>query len=245
MTDFDDMLGGDTPVVPLAPRRGRPTNAERAERAERLMATERAKAEIRAASAGHTKVSEEQFLLPVTMNFLARVLHMDPMTVGKRLRGVKPAGEGSAGRKVYYFHEALPYLLKPKMDIAQYIRTLNPADLPNSINKVYWEAERIKNKVLIETGEAWNDQDVLAVLGRVFMMFKERIPLVTEGMRDEGLTDKQFSKLTEYMDQLQRDLHESLMDMPKERRTAPRRDEVQNTGDAPFGTYPIADDDSE
>ena len=189
---------------------------------------------MRAAVTGRTKIDEEEFLLPVSKNFLARVLHMDPMTVKKRLRGCKPAATfgGGGGREVYYFHEALPFLVKPKMDLGTYIKTLNPTDLPNSINKTFWEAEKIKNRVLIETGEAWHASDVLEILGVVFMMFKDRIPLITEGMREAGLTDAQFTKLQGFTDQLQTDLHGALVELPKERRTLPRRAGIV-TGDGP------------
>ncbi len=232
MAEFDDILGGGD--EPPRPKRGRPTNAERAERAERMIEQAAHQAELRAAVTGRTKIAEEEFLLPVSRNFLARVLHMDPMTVKKRLRGCKPAASfgGNAGRDVYYFHEALPFLVKPKMDLGTYIKTLNPADLPNSINKTFWEAERIKNKALIETGEAWHNSDVLEILGVVFMLFKNRLPLITEGMREAGLTDAQFSKLTGFVDKLQTDLHAALVDLPKQRRTLPRLAGIA-TGDGP------------
>ena len=246
MSDFDDLLGGgDEPTsATSAVRRGRPTNAEREARMAAALENERHQAEIRRAGKGETKVSEEEFLMPCSQNFLARVLRMDPMTVKKRLMSVKPAGTVGNGRPVYYFHEALPYLVKPKMDIGTYLKTLNPTDMPNSINKTFWEAERIKNKVLLETGEAWHDSDVLEILGVVFMMFKDRIPLITEGMRDLSLSDEQNTALQEFTDQLQKDLHEALVEMPKKRRTLPRLAGI-NPGDGPMadGFYDEADAD--
>jgi hypothetical protein len=228
-SQFDDLLGGDALAEPVRNRGGRPTNEERARRAEQALADAAHQAELRQAVTGRTKVSEEEFLLPVSRNFLGRVLHMDPMTVKKRLRGCKPAATfgGGSGREVYYFHEALPFLVKPKMDIATYLKTLNPTDMPASVNKTFWEAERIKNKVLIETGEAWHDGAVLDVLGRVFMLMKERIPIITEGMREAGLTDEQSAKLAEFADQMQKDLYEALVEQPKLYRTQPRRAELE------------------
>lgn len=236
--DLDDILGAPEPA-----RRGpgRPTNAERARMDAERIANKKLQTEIRLASTGRTKIPEEEFLLPVSMNFLGRVLHMDPMTVKKRLRSCKPAGVVGNGRPVYLFHEALPYLVKPKMDLATYIKTLNPTDMPNSINKTFWEAERIKNKVLIETGEAWDDAAVLDVLGTTFMMFKDRLPLILEGMREAGLTDEQFAKLQGYVDQLQTNLHENLVDLPKQRRTLARVARI-DPGDVPTGRED--DDDS-
>lgn len=229
MSEFDDLLGGDAPAADAPRRPGRPSNADRAARAEQALADAAHQAELRAAVTGRTKIAEEEFLLPVSRNFLARVLHMDPMTVKKRLRGCKPVASfgGNGGREVYYFHEALPFLVKPKMDLGTYLKTLNPTDMPPSINKVFWEAERIKNKVLIETGESWHDSSVLDVLGRVFMLIKERIPIITEGMREAGLTDEQAAKLTSYADRMQADLYAALVEQPKQHRTQPRRAELE------------------
>ncbi len=230
MSEFDDLLGGDdTPEEPVRRRPGRPTNEERQRRAERLLQEAAHQAELRQAVTGRTKISEEEFLLPVSKNFLARVLQMDPMTVKKRLRGCKPAATfgGGGGREVYYFHEALPFLVKPKMDIGTYLRTLNPTDMPASINKTFWEAERIKGRTLLESGELWHDGAVLDVLGRVFMLIKERIPIITEGMRSAGLTDEQAALLTGYADQMQSDLYEALVEDTKQHRTTSRRADLE------------------
>lgn len=243
MSDFDDLLGGDAPQpAPRVETRGRKTNAEREARIAAMQQAEAHQREIRLAGRGVTKISEEEFLLPVSQNFLARVLRMDPMTVKKRLHSCKPAGHVGSGRPVFYFHEALPFLVKPRMDLATYLKTLNPTDMPNSINKTFWEAERIKNKVLIETGEAWHDSDVLEVLGRVFMLFKDRIPLLTEGMREAGLTDEQFRRLQSYTDQLQGDLHEGLVELPVQRRTLARVARI-DPGDGPESGFQSDDED--
>lgn len=226
MSDFDDLLG-DCP----------PTPARAA--SEDILAMTVRRAEMRRAAKGDTKVKLEEFFLPVSQNFLARVLQMDSATVGKRLMHVAPAGV-VGDRKVYNFADAIAFLVKPKMDIATYLRTLNPAHMPNSINKVFWEAERIKNKTLIETGEAWPTPKVLETLGVVFMMIKDRIPLISEGMRDAGLADDQQAKLMEFLDQFQADLHGALVEMPLRRQTYSRQVEI-DPSDGPE----IRDDDDE
>lgn len=230
MSAFDDLLGGDEPVQELRRRGpGRPTNEERRLRAEQALADAAHQAELRQAVSGKTKIAEEEFLLPVSRNFLGRVLHMDPMTVKKRLRACKPVYQsgGATGREVYYFHEALPFLVKPKMDIGTYLKTLNPTDMPASINKTFWEAERIKGRTLLESGELWHDAAVLDVLGRVFMLIKERIPIITEGMRAAGLSEEQTAELMSYADQMQADLYAALVEEPKQHRSAPRRAELE------------------
>lgn len=218
ITDFDDVLGSSE----APPRRGRPTNEERERRRQEVAAQADFQAAVRNAGRGHGEFQAQDFFGLCTKNQIARLMHMDPMTLNARLEKCKPAGMVGSGRPVYYFHEVIPYIVKPKMDIGTYLKTLNPGDMPNSINKTFWEAERIKNKVLIETGEAWHDADVLEVLGSVFMLFKDRLPLITEGMREAGLTDEQFEKLQEFTDQLQKDLYAELVELPKKRQTRSR-----------------------
>lgn len=226
MSDFDDILGGG--LESERPKRsGRPTNEERARRAEQAMQDAAFQREVRMAGQGKGQFQPEDFFGLCSQNQIARLMHMDPMTVKRRLTSCKPAGYVGAGRPVYYFHDAIPHLVKPKMDIATYLKTLNPTDMPPSINKTFWEAERIKNKVLVETGEAWHDSAVLEVLGRVFMMIKDRIPIINEGMREAGLTDEQSNQLTGYTDQMQSDLYDALVEMPKQHQTLPRRSDIE------------------
>lgn len=248
MSEFDDLLGGgDSPSADEAPRarRGRPSNEEVARRmaeAERDAAFQR---EVRMAGQGKGQFKPEDFYGLCSQNQIARLMHMDPMTVKKRLERCPIAGTVGNNRPVYYFHQAIEYIVKPKMDLATYLKTLNPSDMPNAINKVFWEAERIKNKVLLETGEAWASADVLEVFGQVFMLFKDRIPIITEGMRDEGLSDEQYDSLVTYCDQLQADLHEKLVEMPAQRATPPRSASIDTTDKPKFmvsdGATPVVD----
>lgn len=176
---------------------------------------------------GHA-VDEKKFYMPVGVSFLAKVLRLNAETVQRRLRTVTPVGHAgtSQNRPLYDFASVVPYLVKPKMDIRTYLRSLNPADMPTNISKVFWEAERIRNKTLLETGEAWPTEKVLEVMGRVFMMIKDRIPLITEGMREEGITDDQMQKLQAACDQFQKDLHEALVELPQVSNTPSRIAEV-------------------
>lgn len=223
MEDFEALLRDDPPVDDDAFER------ERLKRRDEWYASQEGQRAIRKAVAGNMLVQEREFHMPVNQNFLTRVLGFgDTATVQKRLRKVKPVGYGSGGsrRPLYDFREALEHILKPKMDLATYIKTLNPGDLPNQINKAFWEAERTKNKTLIETGEAWPTSSVLQVLGQVFMMIKDRIPLITENMRDLGLTDSQSKELMAMCDQFREDLHKALIDLPKQQSTLSRVVEV-------------------
>lgn len=219
------------PIYPET-RPGAPDPAETvsAEKVNEFYRSVEGQRRVRASATGRgLDVPEREFFQPVGTSFLAKVLRLNQETVRNRLVNVTPvgsAGSGSQHRPLYDFASTVPYLIKPKMDIRTYLRSLNPADMPTNISKVFWEAERIRNKTLLETGEAWPTEKVLEVMGQVFMMIKDRMPLITEGMREEGLTDKQLEHLQAACDQFQRDLHEALVELPKVQVTPSRIAEV-------------------
>lgn len=180
------------------------------------------KVRMAATGRGH-EVNEKEFYMPVGVSFLAKVLRLNAETIQRRLRTVTPVGHAgtSQNRPLYDFASVVPYLIKPKMDIRTYLRSLNPADMPQNISKVFWEAERIRTKALIEAGEAWPTEQVLAVMSQANKMVNDRIPLLIEAMRDEGLTDDQLKKLEAACDQFRNDVHEAYVEFPKQQSTPP------------------------
>lgn len=207
--DFDDFL------EPPKRRVGRPTNAEReARRAEAAQNMEH-QAELRKAATGHHALTRVDFGTPVPQQFLADVLHMDPATVKKRLRRCKPAAVIS-NRPVWYFHEAIPFLVKPRMTAEEFARTLNKADLPPEINVAFWNAQRQRVKYKIEAQEAWETEDVLKVLGEVAMTIKDSLVMVVEELRNRAkLTDEQTAIVSECIDEIRTDMRKKLIELPQ------------------------------
>lgn len=160
---------------------------------------------------------------PVTQNFLAIVFDMDPATVKKRLLQVKPvrhAGTAKQPRALYDFKEAAAYLIEPKIDLDVYIRSIDAKDLPNHINKLYWEAKRGRLRYMLEANQAWRTEKVLDVFGTVFMLIKDSVQLWAEQMRDTvRLTDDQYARFRHMTDELQNNLHAELMQIPARQST--------------------------
>lgn len=217
MSDDLDALLGDTPA-PTGPKRGRPSNADRAARqAAEQPFTQR---ELAEATRGMTKIPLSDFKMPVGLNFLASVFNMDAATVRKRLLLAPTVGLGGGNRPIYDFKTAVEYLVKPKMDLTTYLATLNPAEMPNSINKAYWESRAIRLKFELAAGQAWATEDVLSVFGTVFMAIKERTKLWVEDLRESGaLDDEQLMKMGQRVDAFQAALHADLIDIPAKRKT--------------------------
>jgi len=207
--DFDDFL------EPPKRRVGRPTNAEREARRAAAEQDMQHQAELRKAATGHHALTRVDFGTPVPQQFLADVLHMDPATVKKRLRRCKPAAVIS-NRPVWYFHEAIQFLVKPKMNAEEFARSLNKADLPPEINVAFWNAQRQRVKYKIEAQEAWETEDVLKVLGEVAMTLKDSLTMVVEELRNRAkLTDEQTQIVSECVDEIRTEIRAKLVELPQ------------------------------
>jgi len=179
---------------------------------------------ISAASTGRYDLfTEKDFYQPVPVSFLSKVLRINAETVRKRLETVTPVAHAgvSQNRPMYDFASVVPHLVKSKMNLRTYLRSLNPADMPQNISKVFWEAERIRTKALVEAGEAWPTESVLQVMSQANKMVNDRIPLLIEAMREEGLSDDQMKKLEAACDQFRNDVHEAYVEFPKQQSTPP------------------------
>lgn len=251
--DIDDLIGGDKAAEPK--KRGRPpknlgVEAAKAKRRREIEAEYEARKEvlpiepietpdstdqqrleaIRQASVGRSFVEAGEIRRPVSKNWLAEALQMSSETVAKRLTNCPILGSTGGGRHVYDFKTAVRYLLPPLMDLGEYIQVLRPQDLPVELNKVFHEGMRQKLKYEHEAGESWSTESVLDVFGDVFMTIKDRTQLWTETLRERGgLNEKQYAMLTEMVDGLLNDLHESLVDMPNRRKTPNRLEELNST----------------
>lgn len=169
-----------------------------------------------------TFVDAGELKRPVTINFLAQVFDMDPATVKKRLLRLPPlATEGTekAPKYLYDFKAAVSYLLPPKMNIADYIKSLDPNKLPNHINKVFWEAQRTRLRFFVETGQAWATEDVFEGLGRFVMLTKDRALLVPEHLRETGAADEICEQVRELLEKFLADLHKELAELQTKRQT--------------------------
>lgn len=178
-------------------------------------------AALRAAVAGNSFVEAGVLMQPVTKNFLGKVFQMHPNTVTARL-ATCPIIEKRGTRELYDFRTAVSYLVPPKMDVEQYIRSLDAAKLPNHINKMFWEALTQRLKYMIAAGEAWATEDVLSLLGQISMTIKDRLQLWNEAMRERAkLSDDQMAMLSRMVDELQADIWKELVAIPAKRSSLP------------------------
>ena len=210
--ELDDLLG--TPQRPLKPARQR--RARNADNDPNL--TKLADGDLPATA---------EFKRPVGVTFLATIFDMTPAAVAKKLKGCEIIGWHDLGRHknqpLYDFKEAVAYLIPPKIDIAQWIRSQNAATLPNHINKTFWEAMNARQRFLVKARQLWHDEDVLEVLGRTAMMIREETRLWIENLPGKAdMTDEQYNSLSRNVSELLEQIHERLEVMPRDFATRPQ-----------------------
>lgn len=152
----------------------------------------------------------------VTAEWLAQAFRMDRRTINRRLHDCPFV----PGTELYDLPEAAGYIVQPKHSIEDFAKYMKKSDLPPELREAYWAAMLKQTKWMQEAGELWHTQDVFDVLGEAFKRLKNAILLMQNEIDDaEPLTVAQRAKLREMTDGLQRELHEQLVVMARERRT--------------------------
>ena len=91
----------------------------------------------------------------------------------------------------------------------EFIKQMNPRDLPERLRKEYWGARKLEQQVRREAGELWHSADVAKAFGEVLKLVKDTAILWTDTINEsKGLTPEQVDLL----DDLVRDLLQQIGD---------------------------------
>lgn len=157
----------------------------------------------------------------VSASWLAQVFGHDKNTIAKKLAAanIEVVGRRNGG-PLFRIPDAAAYLVKPKVDLVSYIKSLRPNDLPPMLNDAYWSAMIKRQKWEENAGDLWRTADVLEVFGDLAIMFKTTVNLwVEEVERLEGLSVDQRRVLTAQSDRLLEQVYALMVDAPSRRKT--------------------------
>ncbi|MGH9928616.1 MAG: DUF1441 family protein [Pyrinomonadaceae bacterium] len=155
----------------------------------------------------------------VGITWLANAFKMDRQTVRKRLAHC-PALSQDRSSPLFSLRQAASYLIEPKVDIAAYLKSMRPQDLPPLLQDSFWSAQTKRQKWEEGAGNLWPTEDVVAVLGEAARRIRTSVTLWTDNLeRIQGLTNEQRTALTAMCDGLLDEIHETLVEMPKKKRT--------------------------
>lgn len=156
----------------------------------------------------------------VSISWLMQVFRKDRQTVKRKLAPLTPIRMEKGNSPLYDLRQAADYLATPRLALPEILKNLRPEDLPNGLQKDYWDALIKKQKYELQAGRLWRDEAVLETLGEVFKHIKMSMQLlVSEIETKRGLTKEQRELLVELIDAMQVDLHARLVEMPKQKST--------------------------
>lgn len=155
----------------------------------------------------------------VTVFWLAKAFGMEVSTVRKRIADCPPMARRTSGF-LYSLPLAAQYLVKPKVDLQQYLEGLKPVDLPQQLQGTYWDSQLKRTKFETMMGDLWHTEDVMAVFGEVFKTIKFSIQLWPDALEREGdLTEEDMEWLIGMCDGLQDDIYKAIAKLTKGRGT--------------------------
>lgn len=210
--DDDDLIGGgEAPAPKKAPAKRQPKSTKPAKEPPKDADGEIMSFDVADVYGG------------VSAAWLAQVFNADKNTIKKKLArgGCEPVGRGRGNAPLYAIHEAAAYLVKPKIDLITYIKSLRPNDLPPMLNEAYWSAMLKRQKWEENAKDLWRTEDVARILGDVAFLYKTTSQLWVEELdRHHGLTAEMRETLIQLVDTLLERIHEELTSLSQRQSTA-------------------------
>lgn len=166
------------------------------------------------ASVVNQKLDLSDVFAGVSVSWLAHAFQMDRVTCKKKLAQCPPLRK-ERGAPIYSLRQAAAYLVPPKVDVAAYIKGMNPKELPHLLQDAYWSA-MIKRQTWEErAGQLWRTEKVLQVFAQLARELKTSITLWADNIESiTGLSNEQMALLNDESDAVLRIIHKVLLDAP-------------------------------
>jgi len=173
-----------------------------------------------------------QIFRGVTVTWLMQAFRMDRSTVKKRMANCQPLKYGKGNVPIYDFVQACEYLVKPKVDLDEYLKRLKPEDLPLDLRKEYWEAQLKKQRWEEKAGQLWRTEDVIEVYSEALKHIKTSTQVWASNLdRKTGLSTEQYDLLISMTDRLLSDMHQRLLEMQNNKTTPNSLDGAEDPED--------------
>lgn len=168
----------------------------------------------------------------VTIPWLCQAFTLPRNVVTRKLSGCPVLRLLKNGGKVYDFTMAASYLVVPRINVKDYIETLDPKDLPQTLRKEYWAAKLSEQRWRKEAGELWASEDVVAVFGEVFKLIKNKTRLWQNSIAAvESLSPEQTEMLQTLTEDLLDKIYQSLVALESGQSTPSQLAEAEENGE--------------
>lgn len=170
---------------------------------------------------------------PMTITNIATLLGREPRRVAGLLKDCPIIGYGGHTRNgpapLYDLRTAIDFIATPKPSaIATWFRSQSTATLPPILSKAMWEAERVKMRVMEESGELWHTSDVQRVFGETAMTIKDAMLLWVEKLPGaQQMSTEQYDSFRRQVIDLQTEIHRILIELPREGSPTPLRSDIE------------------
>ena len=129
---------------------------------------------------------------------IGAMFKMDHRTVVRKLQdgNVKPCkvtrNHRGQATELYSIAEVAPHLVKPIIDVEEYIKRMSHADLPKMLTKEYWAGQRSRQVYEENAGLLWRTEKVVEEVGELMKLFKMNTLLLNDAVeRQTELSDRQ------------------------------------------------------
>ena len=148
----------------------------------------------------------------VTIDWLRRVFRMTPSKCELKLRNCRIKSVTPGGVPLYDLGEAAQFLVKPKMDLEEYLSDITVDMLPDRLKEGFWNSKLKQQRFEKNAGELWRTEAVIALFGSVLKDMKERLRMInTIAEREMGLTADQQQTLREIVNDVQAECYKHIL----------------------------------
>ena len=163
---------------------------------------------------GPSRESAYAALNGVTVDWLRRAFHMTDQKCKTKLRGLKTIGVTAQGAPLYDLGHAAERLVRPKIDLNEYLKEITVDDLPEKLRETFWNARLKQQRYEKNAGDLWRTEAVIQLFGSVLKDTKERIRLInTLAENTMNLNPEQLRKLREIVNEVQGEIYNQIMSL--------------------------------
>ena len=161
----------------------------------------------------------------VGVGWLANLYGVARKTVTAKLIGCPVVRRDRNGSPIYDLTVAAGYLSGRKHDVIAALKIAKEEDFPLPMQQRFWKTKILRNKWELDAGQLWGTDDVLETFSETFKAIKNAMMLWVDNVElTATLTKDQRVALLGQVDTLSNRIHETLVEMPKQRRTKSIRD---------------------
>lgn len=150
----------------------------------------------------------------VSIQWLARAFRMTRHIVEKKLRKCPVAGSGEFGNPLYDLVEAAAFLVEPKVDIKEYLKTAKDDELPERLRESIWNSKLKKQRWEEKAGHLWRTEYIMDRMGEVLANTRQSVQQIPDRVeRIAGLSIEQYRIVRNATDEVLNQIYEEIVAM--------------------------------